>query len=777
MCMNILFCEEPRFEVDLNKYYTPPPVTEDKTVLQIALSILSLAFWKTTLKDILGKNFPTTLRAKAYVPSFMNSAHLYTNNHKIPTNHINENVKVKDLQSWIPTEDHDLIQSLNAFITNVEKRIPFLGTPPADNKTDIDKFYTQIEDGVRYLIDASNQEICLFQKEAGTDISQYTKAQNDQYLSILQDRVRIARQIAEAGQHCGTRYALEVMMLYNIKSGNAPTCSLRDSIINTLAEKRLQLVRQLIKEDYRAEIDDNVHIYAEHFSKLGNILGLPATKNLVEHLSNELDVPDFLVRFFRKYTEDCIIETIQKQFRDSAPFRSLVTDWILAEVEKTAFLPPEVEKTLPNTVETIKIFFKKPNPSYLEFQKEFGFDISKESLLKLEEGALEAVRLALEKNLRSGISEHIISTYVTQSSISPELMEWLLVSLGILLPKLNSTSRNYSQNITPPLSIIHQPIISEFNPHIPDLRKIGILPKDTPEWLLGFAGITVPLSETPPDKAHLHSEQMASLNKSIENHFAPVNEVIKSLNQNTKIREKLILDATKALKFSTGNSLRYQPKVDLDQQFFSALFDFKVTLNPEIFDTTIDLIPGFHHKCRTFFCIQLPNALSSAMNRRFIRMAFTIFIIYYSYKSLNTLFLKSTVLTQPFTNRIICKIPTNLLEAIRIISSKVCSLKKIIKFLLYTLRAIYILSKKNVSNNDAIVRLLKLFWLFYRFPWSLHDFAVLFFLANKLPVFTDTLANIEKKTRRSDRAYYLPQIKACFLREIQAKRNPESATA
>ncbi|MBP7073767.1 MAG: hypothetical protein KBA81_00075 [Rhabdochlamydiaceae bacterium] len=325
------------------------------------LVIFKAAFWvlslgwcvvTTTLRLFIHKAYPQSHEFLSKYSNEINVAHIRTQELSIDVSNVDASVKVDDLlqiyeginfdNRQVPgymssssrkegdktyTKD-ELRESLAIFIGNVNQRVAFLGTPSAHDTPRLHAFYQQIEDAVRFSIHESNQRIADFKNTHGD--GPYKGESLKRYNDLLEDRARIAIDLAIAGKHCGARYMGEAMDVYQIFRGDTAIQgeTLEDHLVEVLARKRLTIA----KEEIQTNLGASTHSYANYMSNLGQILALPGTKNIIEQLSTSFDRSKFLASFFEKYTVDCIIDTVQDEVKRSQSFREKITDWIMDQV-------------------------------------------------------------------------------------------------------------------------------------------------------------------------------------------------------------------------------------------------------------------------------------------------------------------------------------------------------------------------------------------------------------------------------------------------------------
>ncbi len=223
----------------------------------------------------------------------------------------------------------ELKKGLETFTNHVKGRIPFLGTPRAYDTPRLMAFYKQIEDAIRFSIHKLDQKLKEFQQTNGTDPASYNEEQQKAYKNILEDRARIAIDMAIAGKHCGARYMGEAMSTYfSFESKEIEGGTLQGSLFEILAQKRSKIAQDQVQK----YLGNDTHALSKYMSNLGPLLGLPGTNNVIETLDQSLDFNLFLGRFFAEYTVDAIIETVQAKIQKSGVLREKIIDWLKDQV-------------------------------------------------------------------------------------------------------------------------------------------------------------------------------------------------------------------------------------------------------------------------------------------------------------------------------------------------------------------------------------------------------------------------------------------------------------
>lgn len=231
-----------------------------------------------------------------------------------------------------PTEEIDqLRKQLEEFVSKINNRVPFLGTPPAEDVPRLLQFYQYIEDAVRFSIYKVNQDLADFLKEKTGNFHSYSNEDKKRYGDLLENRARLVLDFAIAGAFCGGRFMGEASQAYmrcsHIESVDTQD-SLENQLIATLAHKRKEIALGQIEKEGQGD----THYYSAYMANMGPILSLPGTQNVVEHLLKRFDVRHELASFFSIYNENCIIEAVNQKFKTSQSFRTALFDWIKDQV-------------------------------------------------------------------------------------------------------------------------------------------------------------------------------------------------------------------------------------------------------------------------------------------------------------------------------------------------------------------------------------------------------------------------------------------------------------
>lgn len=230
------------------------------------------------------------------------------------------------VESRLEYSVEDLKEGIKTFVSNVNGRVAFLGTPPLFDTPRLFAFYEHIENAVRFAIHKSDQAIESFKANEGDNVEVYSENTLKVWKNLLEDRARIALNLAIAGKHCGARYMGEATELYlELTHQNSDNQgSLQQILQEILASQRVEIATAQIQR----YLGTDTHGFASYMSALGKTLALPGMSSVVEHLSAQLDKDRYLKLFFQNYSVDRIIAAVQNAVKKSQPLREKIIDWI-----------------------------------------------------------------------------------------------------------------------------------------------------------------------------------------------------------------------------------------------------------------------------------------------------------------------------------------------------------------------------------------------------------------------------------------------------------------
>lgn len=223
----------------------------------------------------------------------------------------------------------DLRDHLEKFVRRIEQREAFIGTPPAYATSNLHAFYQQLEDTVRLSIQHIQDGLEDFYEKNGKAEDSYTVEQKREIADWISSRTALAIDLAHAGNFCGARYIGEATNHYSLLKGteSLENCTLENHLLEILALKRKEIAMQQISN---LKGDGSVHTYNKYMERMGKILGIPGTENIIEHLLTDANFPflESLEKFLKVYNQNCIIDTIQEEIKRSEQLREKITFWI-----------------------------------------------------------------------------------------------------------------------------------------------------------------------------------------------------------------------------------------------------------------------------------------------------------------------------------------------------------------------------------------------------------------------------------------------------------------
>lgn len=337
----------------------------------IYVAAFTIVFWitiigwgtlTTTVRLFKEKTFSNFTVLKQFADNEINVNHIKTEEVRLDASSVPANIKVDDLKDifkkinftdknapgYMAPEtrremtgmfsSEELEGNLEKFIQRVGTREAFLGTPPSHDLPQLMDFYQQIEDAVRLSIYKTTEDVAEFEIQNGIAFPNFSIEQKRKYNNLLERRARLVLDLAVAGAHCGARYMGEAMEAYYgiySRKGIPNDKDLQGTLIEILAKKREELAKEQIQRYLGSnELGGvNAHLFTKYMGTMGKLLGIPGTKNIIEHLSRGIDVHQMLNYFFQEYTVDTIIDTIQEKIKTSKTFREKIIDWIKDQVK------------------------------------------------------------------------------------------------------------------------------------------------------------------------------------------------------------------------------------------------------------------------------------------------------------------------------------------------------------------------------------------------------------------------------------------------------------
>lgn len=335
-------------------------------ITDLYLAAFKVAFWvfglgytfvatasRTVIKEYFPEN-PEHLRR--YMSEGMDPRHIQATDVTLDASEVPETIQVRNLTTlfqeiefedaskpeYIPPSFHgengrvytreELQESLNTFVTSVNERRAFLGTPPAYDTIKLMAFYQQIEDAVRLSIQKVSEDLTTFREKNQVAIDAREEGIIKAYKNLLEDQARLVIDLAISGKHCGARYMGEAMTRYNyLYAESARSDTLQDSLITLLGDKRNAVAHAQIQMHFGGRHGGaDTHSYAQYMQQMGRLLAIPGTGNIVEHLAGfyRFDTDHYLEEFFKEYNEVAIREAVQEKVKSSQHFREQICDWL-----------------------------------------------------------------------------------------------------------------------------------------------------------------------------------------------------------------------------------------------------------------------------------------------------------------------------------------------------------------------------------------------------------------------------------------------------------------
>lgn len=330
------------------------------------LAAFKVAFWvfglgytfvATASRTVIKEYFPANPeQLRRFMPEGMDPQHIQSTEVTLDVSGVPEEIQVRNLLAlfeeiefedasrpeYIPPSFHgengrvytreELQESLNTFVTYVNERRAFLGTPPAYDTIKLMAFYQQIEDAVRLSIQKVSEDLTNFRGKNQQAIEAGDEDTIGSYKSLLEDQARLVIDLAISGKHCGARYMGEAMTRYNyLYAESSRSDTLQDSLITLLGDKRNTIAQAQIQMHFGGQRQGaDTHSYAQYMQQMGRLLAIPGTGNIVEHLGGlfRFDSDYYLREFFKEYTETAIKEAVQEKVKSSQHFREQICDWL-----------------------------------------------------------------------------------------------------------------------------------------------------------------------------------------------------------------------------------------------------------------------------------------------------------------------------------------------------------------------------------------------------------------------------------------------------------------
>ncbi|MBF8263594.1 MAG: hypothetical protein HW387_1259 [Parachlamydiales bacterium] len=278
---------------------------------------LDVRHFRTCNREIDVSHIPTQVQVKGLIAAFDQI------NFTDPTtpDYMSERFRQESASKTYTREQ--LRESLLQLINHVENRTPYIGTPPKHDIDGLNRFYQQLENAIRFCLHKAQSELETFLKW-NPDPKNYGEDQKNRHRNFLENVAQVAITFAIAGQHCGARYMGEAMSLYFSWKGESEGLSVEEELIEMLANQRLEIAQKEANL-----LSSDTHDYTRYMQTIGSSLAIPGTANVVEYLSNKMDLHSLIPSFLEKYSVNAVIDTVQTKYMKSQEFREKVQEWLV----------------------------------------------------------------------------------------------------------------------------------------------------------------------------------------------------------------------------------------------------------------------------------------------------------------------------------------------------------------------------------------------------------------------------------------------------------------
>lgn len=368
-----------------------------------------------------------------YAPRELDTSHLTAKNTAIDVSGVPEEIQVSNLLSLyrdinfsnseqpgymspasrkegsITYSVYDLRTNLETFVNNVNERKAFLGTPPAYMAPQLMKFYQKIQDAVRFTMHKVTKDYDDFMTAHQGQALTKEHPDYQQYNNLLEDKARLAIDMAIAGAHCGARYMGDSVDAYLAIQGDLgdKTQGLQAKLSFILAKERETIARG----DIARHLGHDTHAFSSYMANMGSLLGIPGSEDIIEYLSGwRFNRHKYLTHFFETYTPDRIRQRVQNEIKSSQSFREATFDWLQDQVKD--WKKAEYIGRVNDVLSSIKpINPGEQSPYFAKIQQFIGL------VQKLKEtGALSAEARALMPNMDDNYVDFMDDLFTLQQA-------------------------------------------------------------------------------------------------------------------------------------------------------------------------------------------------------------------------------------------------------------------------------------------------------------------------------------------------------------------------
>ncbi|MFQ5728899.1 MAG: hypothetical protein ACE5GN_00875, partial [Waddliaceae bacterium] len=214
-----------------------------------------------------------------------------------------------------------LLENLNTFIYNIKNRVPFVGTPPEENREELEEWYNQLKSRVLHVLFLSLEE----DKKAREEITSNPRGRD----ADPSPSAEAVIDYALAGGWCGTRYLDDSQFLYDIKMG--PPKGVREQVLELPRKLKTGIAENMVDR----ENPHNVHLFNKILQVIDEDSGISEAVKKTRYYFRDpiapriIDEDKILEIFWRQYTPTAIIDLVDEAINGKKPAidRELVIDW------------------------------------------------------------------------------------------------------------------------------------------------------------------------------------------------------------------------------------------------------------------------------------------------------------------------------------------------------------------------------------------------------------------------------------------------------------------
>lgn len=209
-----------------------------------------------------------------------------------------------------PVNKDQLKGYLSQFVSRIQNKEPFLGTPSKEDKKTLSQYYENLETIVRHVIAS---------------------------LKTDPDKESVARaliDLAVAGNHCGGRYIGEAMAIYQLRCTSVNNEEILPRIISKIVQRLQQGAVEQVMGNWR-----EVHAYNRIISTIGKDRSIRGSDQVIDSLSNPVDEEtrkEWLDKYDSIFTAKALVEltadVLNTEYagtdaKTGMKWQDFITDW------------------------------------------------------------------------------------------------------------------------------------------------------------------------------------------------------------------------------------------------------------------------------------------------------------------------------------------------------------------------------------------------------------------------------------------------------------------